>query len=92
MKTGWATITQGRDGLTRIIDALLDVPKDCTFTKTQLSTWAGVNRETVHEYEGLLVDLGVIEKESPHQITVNHDSDVIQVLRELDATVRDAKD
>ncbi|MFB6177642.1 MAG: winged helix-turn-helix domain-containing protein [Halobaculum sp.] len=86
--TGWETLA-GKPGVVRIVDALLDLPPGDQFNKRELADIADVSRNTVGEHADLLVDAGVIEEVeyANSRYRANTDSDVFELLYELDAAV-----
>lgn len=75
-----------------LIDALLDLPPDREFTKTEFADHAGVTRQTVSNYIGLLLEVDVVEEvpnTSPRRYRVA-ESDVVQELFELNSALNTA--
>jgi len=51
-----------RESVPILLDALLDLPPGREFNKTELADHAGVTRQTVGAYTGLLLEVEVIEE------------------------------
>lgn len=86
--SGWFYLTQ-HDAIPILVDALLDLPPNREFNKTELAEHAGVTRQTVGNYTDLLLEVEVIEEvpnTSPRRYRVA-DSDVVRELFELNSAL-----
>jgi len=86
--SGWLYLTQ-HDAIPILVDALLDLPPNREFNKTELAEHAGVTRQTVGNYTDLLCEVELIEEvpnTSPRRYRVA-DSDVVRELFELNSTL-----
>jgi predicted transcriptional regulator len=75
-----------------LVDALLDLPPGREFNKTELADHAGVTRQTVSNYVGLLLELDVVEEvpnTSPRRYRVA-ESEVVRELFELNSALNAA--
>jgi len=91
--SGWLYLTQ-HDAVPILVDALLDLPANRGFNKTELAEHAGVTRQTVGNYTDLLLAVELIEEvpdTSPRRYRVA-DSDVVRELFELDSALNAAGD
>ncbi|MCX2819082.1 hypothetical protein EGH25_06920 [Haladaptatus sp. F3-133] len=89
--SGWLYLTQ-HDAVPVLVDALLDLPPNREFNKTELAEHAGVTRQTVGNYTDLLIETRLIEevpKTSPRRYRVA-DSDVIRQLFEFNSALNNA--
>lgn len=80
------------DSVPLLLDALLDLPPGREFNKTELADHAGVTRQTVGNYVGLLVELAVIEEvpnTTPRRYRVA-ESEVVEELFELNSALNAA--
>jgi predicted AAA+ superfamily ATPase len=86
--SGWFYLTK-HDAIPILVDALLDLPPNREFNKTELADHAGVTRQTVGNYTDLLLEVELIEKvpnTSPRRYRVA-DSDVVRELFELNSAL-----
>jgi predicted AAA+ superfamily ATPase len=86
--SGWLYLTQ-HDAIPILVDALLDLPQNREFNKTELAEHAGVTRQTVGNYTDLLREVELIEEvpnTSPGRYRVA-DSDVVRELFELNSAL-----
>ncbi|MDB2266016.1 MULTISPECIES: hypothetical protein [Halorubrum] len=86
--SGWLYLTQ-HDAIPILVDALLDLPPNREFNKTELAAHAGVTRQTVGNYTDLLCEVELIEdvpNTSPRRYRVA-DSDVVRELFELNSAL-----
>lgn len=86
--SGWLYLTQ-HDAIPILVDALLDLPPNHEFNKTELAEHAGVTRQTVGNYTNLLLEVELIEEvpdTSPRRYQVA-DSTVVQGLFELNSAL-----
>ncbi|WP_435099475.1 hypothetical protein [Halorubrum sp. N11] len=86
--SGWLHLTQ-HDAVPILVDALLDLPPNREFNKTEFAEHAGVTRQTVGNYTDLLLEVELIEevpKTSPRRYKVA-DSDVVRELFELNSAL-----
>jgi hypothetical protein len=82
--SGWLYLTQ-HDAIPVLVDALLDLPPNREFNKTEFAEHAGVTRQTVGTYTDLLLEVELIEEvpnTSPRRYRVA-DSDVVRQLVEV---------
>jgi len=92
--SGWLYLTQ-HDAIPILVDALLDLPPNREFNKTELAEHAGVTRQTVGNYTDILLEVELIEEvpeTSPRRYRVA-DSAVVRELFELNSALNsvDAK-
>lgn len=86
--SGWLYLTQ-HDAIPILVDALLDLPPNREFNKTELAEHAGVTRQTVGNYTDILLEVELIEEvpdTSPRRYRVA-DSDVVRELFELNSAL-----
>ncbi|ACV10491.1 conserved hypothetical protein [Halorhabdus utahensis DSM 12940] len=86
--SGWFHLTQ-HDAVPILVDALLDLPPNREFNKTELAEHAGVTRQTVGNYTALLLEVELLEEvpnTSPRRYRVA-DSDVVRELFELNSAL-----
>ena len=86
--SGWFFLTQ-HDAVPILADALLDLPPNREFNKTEFAEHAGVTRQTVGNYTDLLLEVELIEEipnTSPRRYRVA-DDDVVRELFELNSAV-----
>ncbi len=86
--SGWLYLTQ-HDAIPILVDALLDLPPNREFNKTELGEHAGVTRQTVGNYTDLLLEVELIEEvpnTSPRRYRVA-DSTVVRELFELNSAL-----
>ena len=86
--SGWLYLTQ-HDAVPILVDALLDLPPNREFNKTELAAHAGVTRQTVGNYTDLLIEVELIEavpNTSPQRYRVA-DSNVVRELFELNSAL-----
>lgn len=86
--SGWLYLTQ-HDSVPILVDALLDLPPGREFNKTEFADHAGVTRQTVGNYIGLLLELDVVE-EVPNTSPTRYrmaNSDVVDELFELNSAL-----
>lgn len=86
--SGWLYLTQ-HDSVPILLDALLDLPPEREFNKTEFADHAGVTRQTVGNYADLLLELDLIEEvpdTSPTRYRVA-DSTVVAELFELNSAL-----
>jgi predicted AAA+ superfamily ATPase len=91
--SGWLYLTQ-HDAIPILVDALLDLPPNREFNKTDLAEHAGVTRQTVGDYTDLLLEVELIKQvpnTSPRRYRVA-DSNVVQELFELNSALNNAGD
>jgi len=72
-----------------LLDAILTLPPDREFNKTELADHAGVTRQTVGNYIDLLLETEIVEEvpnTSPRRYRVAK-SDVVQELFELNSAL-----
>lgn len=86
--SGWLYLTQ-YNAIPILVDALLDLPPNREFNKTELAEHAGVTRQTVGNYTELMQEVELIEKvpnTSPRRYRVA-DSNVVRELSELNSAL-----
>lgn len=91
--SGWLALTR-HDGVSIIVDALLDLPPNREFNKSELAAHSGVTRQTVSRHADLLVELNVIEpvpETTPTRYRVAN-SDVVEALFGLNGALNAAAD
>ncbi len=91
--SGWFYLTQ-HDAIPILVDALLDLPPQREFNKTELAAHAGVTRQTVGNYTPILREVDLIEAvpdTSPRRYRVA-DSDVVRELFELNSALNSVAD
>lgn len=91
--SGWLHLTQ-HDAVPILVDALLDLPPNREFNKSEFAEHAGVTRQTVGNYTDLLLEVELIEEvpnTSPRRYRVA-DSDVVRELFELNSALNNAGD
>lgn len=79
--SGWLHLTQ-HDAVPILVDALLDLPPNREFNKTELADHAGVTRQTVGNYIDLLLEVELVEAvpdTTPQRYRVA-ESEVVRVL------------
>lgn len=87
--SGWQILIQN-ESVGYILDALMDALPGTEFTKTELATEAGVSRQSLYTHLDLLLALGVlepVENSSPQRYHVNTDSDLLDLLHQVNGTV-----
>lgn len=80
------------DAVPILLDAILDLPPNREFNKSQFADHAGVTRQTVGNYIELLVEVNVVERvpeTRPERYRVTT-SPVVQELYELNSAINDA--
>jgi hypothetical protein len=91
--SGWLYLTQ-HDAVPILVDALLDLPPNREFNKTEFAEHAGVTRQTVGNYTDLLEEVELIEEvpnTSPRRYRVA-DSDVVRELFALNSALNTVGD
>jgi predicted AAA+ superfamily ATPase len=86
--SGWLYLTQ-HDAIPVLVDALLDLPPNREFNKTEFAEHAGVTRQTVGTYTDLLLEVELIEEvpnTSPRRYRVA-ESNVVRELFELNSAL-----
>lgn len=87
--SGWRILIQN-ESVGYILDALMDALPGAEFTKSELATEAGVSRQSLYTHLDLLLALGVlepVEDSSPQRYRVNADSDLLDLLHQVNGTV-----
>lgn len=82
----------GHESVPILLDALLDLSPGREFNKTELAHHAGVTRQTVGNYVGLLLEVEVIEEvpgTSPQRYRLA-ESSVVEELHELNSALNAA--
>jgi len=91
--SGWFYLTQ-HEAVPILIDALLDLPPNREFNKSEFAEHAGVTRQTVGNYTELLTEVELIEavpNTSPKRYRVA-DSDVVRELYEFNSALNNTGD
>ena len=86
--SGWLYLTKN-DAIPILVDALLDLPPNREFNKSEFAEHAGVTRQTVGNYTDLLLEVELIEEvpnTSPRRYRVA-DSNVVRELFELNSAL-----
>lgn len=86
--SGWLYLTQ-HDAVPILVDALLDLPPNREFNKTEFAEHAGVTRQTVGNYTDLLLEVELVETvpdTSPQRYRVA-DSEVVRELFEFNSAL-----
>jgi len=89
--SGWLHLTQ-HDGVSLLVNALLDLPPGREFNKTEFPDHAGVTRQTVGNYIDLLREVDLVERvpdTSPQRYRVA-ESDVVTELYEFNSALNAA--
>lgn len=87
--SGWRILIQN-ESVGYILDALMDALPGAEFTKSELATEAGVSRQSLYTHLDLLLALDVlepVEDSSPQRYRVNADSDLLDLLHQVNGTV-----
>lgn len=90
--SGFLYLTQ-HESIPILIDALLDLPPGREFNKTEFADHAGVTRQTVGNYIGLLLELEIVDEvpnTSPQRYQFA-ESDVVQELLEFNSALNSAQ-
>jgi hypothetical protein len=90
--SGWLYLTQ-HDAIPILVDALLDLPPNREFNKSELADHAGVTRQTVGNYTELMLEVELIEEvpdTTPQRYRVA-DSDVVRELFELNSALNNVE-
>ena len=86
--SGWLHLTQ-HEAIPVLVDALLDLPPNREFNKTEFAAHAGVTRQTVGNYTDLLLEVELIEEvenTTPRRYRLA-DSEVVRELFELNSAL-----
>lgn len=89
--SGWRVLTQN-DSVSLVLDALMDALPGSEFTKTELANEAGVSRQSLHTHLDLLLGLGIVEPvegSSPQRYRKNPDSEILELLHQLEGKVHE---
>ena len=82
----------GNESVPILLDALLDLSPGREFNKTEFADHAGVTRQTVGNYLGLLIEVAVVEEvpgTSPQRYRLA-ESPVVEELFELNSAINAA--
>ena len=82
------------EGVPILLDAVLDLPPEREFNKTEFADHAGVTRQTVGNYIDLLLETRVVEEvpeTTPQRYRVT-ESDVVRELYELNSALNSVLD
>ena len=86
--SGWLYLTQ-HEAIPILVDALLDLPPNREFNKTELADHAGVTRQTVGNYTDLRMEVALSEA-APNTSRRGYrvaDSNVVRELSELSSAL-----
>jgi hypothetical protein len=92
--SGWGFVAD-HDSMATIIDTLLDLDPEETYTRSELADETGIALKTLHLMDDVdgLVDLGMLDEHHPEDeevyYTVNADSPVLDAAREFERAVED---
>jgi len=87
--SGWRILVQN-ESIGYVLDALMDSLPGAEFTKSELAERSGVSRQSVYTHLDLLLALDVLEPvegSSPQRYRPNHESEVLQLLHQLNGAV-----
>ena len=87
--SGWRILVQN-ESVGYILDALMDALPGTEYTKTELADDAGVSRQSLYTHLDLLLALDVlepVEDSSPQRYRVNADSELLELLHEVNGVV-----
>jgi DNA-binding transcriptional ArsR family regulator len=87
--SGWRILVQN-ESVGYILDALMDALPGSEFTKSELASEAGVSRQSVYTHLDLLLALDVleaVEETSPQRYRVDGDSDLLDLLHQVNGKV-----
>lgn len=85
--SGWLALTKN-ESVSRMIDALLDLPPYREFNQSELADMAGVSRQSVGRHIDLLVGLGIVEPvDGTNRYRFDPESPVSEALIGLDGAV-----
>lgn len=87
--SGWRILVQN-ESVGYILDALMDALPGTEFTKSELASDAGVSRQSVYTHLDLLLALEVLEPvegSSPQRYRVNAESELLDLLHQVNGTV-----
>lgn len=87
--SGWRVLVQ-HESVGYILDALMDSSPGAEYTKSELATTAGVSRQSLYTHLDLLLALNTLEpvqESSPQRYRVNPDSELLQLLHQVNGTV-----
>ncbi|WP_299262235.1 hypothetical protein [Halorientalis sp.] len=87
--SGWEFVAE-HDSVATIIDTLLDLDTDETYTRSELADETGIALKTLHLMDDVdgVVELGMLDKHHPEDeeiyYTLNADSSVLEAAREFE--------
>jgi DNA-binding transcriptional ArsR family regulator len=87
--SGWRILVQN-ESVGYILDALMDALPGAEFTKSELATEAGVSRQSLYTHLDLLLALNVlepVEESSPQRYRVTAESELLDLLHQVNGTV-----
>lgn len=87
--SGWLALTKN-ESVTRMIDALLDLPSHREFNQSELARMADVSRQSVNRHLDLLLEAEIIEEvehSSPQRYRFNPGSEVSEAIIKLDGAM-----
>jgi hypothetical protein len=87
--SGWRILTQN-ESVGYVLDALMDALPGAEFTKSELAAEAGISRQSLYTHLDLLLALDVlqpVEASSPQRYRVNDDSEVLEMLHQVNGVV-----
>ena len=92
--SGWGFVAD-HDSMATIIDTVLDLDPEATYTRSELADETGIALKTLHLMDDVdgVVDLGMLDEHDPEgeevYYTVDEDSDVLAAAREFDRAVEE---
>ncbi len=87
--SGWRVLVQN-ESVGYILDALMDSSLGAEYTKSELATTAGISRQSLYTHLDLLIALNTldpVQDSSPQRYRVNPDSELLQLLHQVNGTV-----
>jgi hypothetical protein len=93
-ETGWQFVAEG-DEVASIIDTVLRLDPDRTYSRSELADETGIALKTLHLMDDIdgVVELGILEKHDAEgeevSYSINPDSEVYEAARNFSDAVRD---
>ena len=87
--SGWRILVQN-ESVGYVLDVLMDALPGTEYTKSELAANAGVSRQSLYTHLDLLLALEVlepVEESSPQRYRVNADSELLDLLHQVNGTV-----
>ena len=87
--SGWRILVQN-ESVGYVLDVLMDALPGTEYTKSELAANAGVSRQSLYTHLDLLLVLEVlepVEESSPQRYRVNADSELLDLLHQVNGTV-----